>query len=124
MIDHISIGVKSLEQAKVFYEQLLSVIGYQKLSERPTTVGFGKKYPEFWLNHRPNLVLQDQDTGSHICFRASSIEQVNTFHQTAVQLGASCQGSPGYRKEYSNNYYAAFIKDANNHKLEVVTFVQ
>jgi catechol 2,3-dioxygenase-like lactoylglutathione lyase family enzyme len=122
MIDHISVGVADLEQAKVFYEQLLSIIGYQKLVERSTDVGFGKKYPEFWLNHRPDLVPQDEDTGTHICFRASSVEQVDAFHQVAIRLGASCSGKPGYRKEYSNNYYAAFIKDANNHKIEVVTF--
>lgn len=124
MIDHISVGVADLQQAKQFYEQLLSVIGYQKLADRPTTVGFGKKYPDFWLNHRPDLDPQDQDTGTHVCFRASSVEQVDEFHQVAVKLGASSSGAPGYRKEYANNYYAAFITDANNHKLEVVTFVQ
>lgn len=124
MIDHISIGVPDLEQAKAFYEQLLAVIGYQKLADRPTTVGFGKKYPDFWLNHRPGLVPQGEDTGTHVCFRASSIEQVDAFHQVAVQLGASSSGAPGYRKEYAGNYYAAFINDANNHKIEVVTFAQ
>lgn len=122
MIDHVSIGVSSLSKATAFYEPLLSTLGHRKLLEKPGTIGFGKKYPEFWLNHRPNRT-QDDDKGTHICLRCSSVEAVLAFHETALALGATSSGAPGLRAEYDANYYAAFINDPDGNKIEVVTFV-
>lgn len=124
MIDHISVGVTDLNNAVVFYSSIFDSLGISKLVEKPGTVGFGKKYPEFWLNHRPNKALPAQDSGTHICLRASSIEAVNQFYQKAMDLGATSSGEPGYRAEYHKGYYAAFIKDTDQNHIEVVTFVQ
>src|ERR671923_287819 len=69
MIDHASIGVRDLAAAAAFYERVLATIGLQKLVAREGTVGFGKKYPEFWLNARPAMARIGSDTGSHLCLR-------------------------------------------------------
>ena len=55
MIDHVSIAVRDLDRATRFYEAVLGAIGYAKLEVRPATVGFGKTYPEFWINLRPSM---------------------------------------------------------------------
>ena len=52
MIDHVSVPVRDLAASAAFYERVLAPLGYTRLVERPATVGFGKKYPEFWLNLR------------------------------------------------------------------------
>lgn len=124
MIDHISVGVTDLNNASVFYASIFDALGISQLVEKPGTVGFGKKYPEFWLNHRPNKELTPKDNGTHICLRASSVEAVNEFYQRAINLGAISSGEPGYRDEYHKGYYAAFIKDIDQNHIEVVTFVQ
>lgn len=124
MIDHISVGVTDLNESMVFYTSILDSLGISKLVEKPGTVGFGKKYPEFWLNHRPNKELSSQDNGTHICLRASSVEAVNQFYQRAMDLGATSSGKPGFRDEYHKGYYAAFIKDTDQNHIEVVSFVQ
>lgn len=124
MIDHTSIGVKDLESAGKFYEAVLSTIGLSKLVEKTGTIGFGKKYAEFWLNHRPDLMRSNEDSGVHIAIRARSTESVNTFYSTAIKLGATCEGKPGFRPEYSDSYYAAFIRDLDGNKIEAVTFVK
>ncbi len=124
MIDHISVGVVDLDKSTEFYVSIFSTLGISKLIEKPGTVGFGKKYPEFWLNHRPDKELSDLDNGCHICLRASSIEIVNVFYRTAVKLGATASGAPAYRPEYHDRYYAAFVKDRDHNHIEVVTFVQ
>jgi catechol 2,3-dioxygenase-like lactoylglutathione lyase family enzyme len=56
MIDHVSIGVSDLGSATAFYQALLATLGHKILKEEPGTVGFGKRYPEFWLNSRPGKV--------------------------------------------------------------------
>ncbi|MFK7977409.1 MAG: VOC family protein [Halioglobus sp.] len=132
MIDHVSIGVRDLELAVGFYATVLGVLGMSKIAEREGTVGFGKTYPEIWLNSRPDKRVSAKDDGTHICFRASSVEVVDAFYQQAIELGATTSGEPGYREEYRSpsyrnekhtDYYAAFVRDRDQNHIEVVTFV-
>ena len=56
MIDHVSIAVRDLKAAGRFYERLLATLGLTKLREWPdAAIGFGKKYPEFWINLRADM---------------------------------------------------------------------
>ena len=95
MIDHVSIAVRDLEACGRFYEAVLAAIGYGKLVVRPTTIGFGKKYPDFWLNERRAMTPADPDSGTHICLRASSVEAVQAFHAAAMAGGGASDGPPG-----------------------------
>jgi catechol 2,3-dioxygenase-like lactoylglutathione lyase family enzyme len=53
MIDHISISVRDLQKAEAFYTAALAPLGMSKLRAWPeASIGFGKKYPEFWINKR------------------------------------------------------------------------
>jgi catechol 2,3-dioxygenase-like lactoylglutathione lyase family enzyme len=122
MIDHVSIAVRNLESCGRFYEAMLAAIGYAKLIVRPSTIGFGKKYPDFWLNERRNMTPVDPDSGTHVCLRASSVEQVQAFHKAAIKGGGASDGAPGLRPDYTAGYYAAFVRDPEGNKIEAVTF--
>ena len=120
MIDHVSVAVRDLDRAGAFYERLLTPLGYAKLVMRPGTIGFGKKYPEFWLNERAAMTPADADTGTHICFRAASTAAVDAFHAAALDAGAQDCGAPGLRPHYGATYYAAFVIDLDGYKIEAV----
>jgi catechol 2,3-dioxygenase-like lactoylglutathione lyase family enzyme len=124
MIDHISISVRDLEASARFYEAVLGAIGYFRLRNRPATVGFGKRYPEFWLNYRPSMPAIASDTGTHICVRAPDVDAVQRFYAAALAAGGKSDGEPGPRSEYSESYYAAFIRDPEGNRIEAVTFVK
>ena len=122
MIDHVSIGVRDLDKARRFYEAVLATLGFTLLREGPGTVGYGKRYPEFWINHRPNLAASD--TGVHVCLRAPDAKTVDAFHAAAVRAGAESDGAPGPRPEYLASYYGAFIRDPDGNRVEAVTFLE
>jgi catechol 2,3-dioxygenase-like lactoylglutathione lyase family enzyme len=122
MIDHVSIAVRDLDTCVRFYDAVLATIGYTKMIVRPTTVGFGKKYPDFWLNERRAMTPVDPDSGTHVCLRASSAEEVQAFHAAAINSGGASDGAPGPRPEYTAGYYAAFVRDPEGNKIEAVTF--
>jgi catechol 2,3-dioxygenase-like lactoylglutathione lyase family enzyme len=122
MIDHVSVGVRNLDVSGVFYDQVLAPLGYAKLVVRERTLGYGKKYPEFWLNLRESR-LPERDTGSHVCLRARNREAVDAFYAAAIAAGATDAGTPGFRPEYHPAYYAAFIVDVDQNVVEAVTFV-
>ena len=124
MIDHISIAVRDLEATGRFYQTVLGTLGYERLRVQADTLGFGKRYPEFWLNHRPAMASVPADSGHHICLRAADVKTVDAFYAAALQAGASCDGPPGLRPEYSVGYYAAFIRDPEGNRIEAVTFLR
>ena len=123
MIDHVSIAVRDLERSTRFYATVLGTIGMTKLRTWPASSGFGKSYPEFWLIHRPGQAPLAADNGVHICLRARGTDAVDAFHAAALHAGGTSDGAPGPRPEYNENYYAAFIRDLDGNRIEVVTFL-
>lgn len=124
MIDHISIGVRDLAASAKFYDAALVPLGYVRMIVRETTIGYGKQYPDFWLNERRAMAPVDPSTGTHICLRASSPEAVKAFYDVAMSAGATSDGPPGSRPEYTDGYFAAFIRDPDGNKIEAVTFIK
>jgi catechol 2,3-dioxygenase-like lactoylglutathione lyase family enzyme len=122
LIDHASIPVSDLAKSAAFYDALLAPLGYARMVERPATVGFGKRFPEIWLNERKAMTRTPDDTGMHLCLRAKSEEAVRAFHQAALDGGGACDGPPGPRQAALTAYYAAFIRDLDGNKLEAARF--
>ena len=123
MIDHVSIGVSDLERSARFYESALAPLGLSRLVTRPGTVGFGKSYPEFWINLRAGTSQVSPESGCHICLRARSTGEVDAFHAAALEAGASSESAPGLRPHDRVRYYAAFIRDLDGNRIEAVTFL-
>jgi catechol 2,3-dioxygenase-like lactoylglutathione lyase family enzyme len=124
MIDHVSIPVSDLARATAFYEIVLAELGHEQLVTRERTIGFGKRYPEFWLNLRENAAADAADSGFHVALRARDTATVTAFHETALAHGATCDGPPGPREATNPGYFAAFIRDPDGNRIEAVTFVE
>jgi catechol 2,3-dioxygenase-like lactoylglutathione lyase family enzyme len=122
MIDHISVGVSDLERAARFYEATLAPLGLARVVTRPATVGFGKVYPEFWINLRANMAEVAAESGGHICLRAKTTDEVDAFHAAALNAGGRSDGAPGLRPHDRVRYYAAFVRDPDGNRIEAVTF--
>ncbi len=124
MIDHISVGVSDLERSAKFYEAVFAPLGLTKLIARPATVGFGKTYPEFWINLRAGMKPVPPESGTHICLRAKTTADIEAFYRAALKSGGKDDGAPGQRPHFSVKYYAAFVTDPDGNRIEVVTFLK
>src|SRR6202021_4344298 len=112
MIDHVSVAVRDLINGEHFYATVLAPLGLAKLREWPgAAIGFGKKYPEFWINKREAMGRVAEDSGVHICLRAPDTASVDAFHAAALKEGGVSDGEPGPRPHYYEGYYAAFVCD-------------
>jgi catechol 2,3-dioxygenase-like lactoylglutathione lyase family enzyme len=123
MIDHVSVAVSDLDASTRFYEAVLGTLGMRALERRPATVGFGKSYPEFWINLRADVPRVREASGAHICFRARTPEIVDAFHAAALSAGGKSTGAPGLRPQHGEGYYAAFVTDPDGNCVEAVNFV-
>ncbi len=122
MIDHVSVSVSDLQRSARFYDATLAPLGLSRLVTRPATIGFGKSYPEFWINFRADMRLVEPGSGVHICLRAKSTGEIDAFHAAALNAGGRSDGAPGLRPHDRVRYYAAFVIDPDGNRIEAVTF--
>jgi catechol 2,3-dioxygenase-like lactoylglutathione lyase family enzyme len=122
MIDHISVGVSDLERSARFYEATLAALGLARVVTRQRTIGFGKAYPEFWINLRECMPRVAPESGVHICLRAKTRAEVDAFHAAALGAGGTSESAPGIRPHDRVRYYATFVVDPDGNRIEAVTF--
>ena len=76
----------------------------------PAPVKYALSRVHDWLNDSVRLPL--------IAASAESRKAVDAFHEGAVKAGGKDNGEPGLRKDYGDNYYAAFVIDPDGYRLE------
>jgi catechol 2,3-dioxygenase-like lactoylglutathione lyase family enzyme len=118
MFDHVSIGVADIARSKKFYDAALKPLGYSRLSDGETSLGYGDKAVALWLGATPKPVKADTDSGLHFCFVAPDRAAVDAFHAAALNAGGTDNGKPGVRADYGPKYYAAFAVDPDGYRIE------
>jgi catechol 2,3-dioxygenase-like lactoylglutathione lyase family enzyme len=118
MIDHISLGVRSVARTKRFYDRIFEPLGYQALSESAGSLGYGNGGIQLWMYETERPVVADDKSGLHFCFTAPTRKSVDAFHAAALAAGGRDNGPPGVRADYGADYYAAFVIDPDGYRLE------
>ncbi|MEA2702027.1 MAG: hypothetical protein QOE22_736 [Candidatus Parcubacteria bacterium] len=118
MIAHTSVAVSDYAKSKELYSKMLAPLGYTVGMDLPEykAAGFihdGKQ--DFWIGES-----EKAPAGVHVAFTAEGQDQIQAFYDSAIAAGASDNGAPGYRKEYSPGYYAAFVHDLDGNNIEAV----
>ena len=121
MLGHLSFGVSDLDRAAAFYDRILAPLGFVRVWANPKGVGFGPKGggDKLALFSRPPQAVAP-GPGFHLAFDAPSRTAVDAFHAAALKAGGTDCGAPGLRPHYSATYYAAFVIDLDDYKLEAI----
>jgi catechol 2,3-dioxygenase-like lactoylglutathione lyase family enzyme len=116
MIAHTTLPISDYPKSKRFYSVVLATLGYRNNMEYGASAGFNDgKNTDFWISKESSVVP------THLAFQASSRQQVEAFHKTALAAGGQDNGGPGYR-DYSPGYYAAFVLDPDGNNIEAVWY--
>lgn len=118
MFDHVSIGVADIARSKKFYDAALKPLGFSRLSDGESSLGYGEKAVQLWLGATQKPVKADMDSGLHFCFLAKDRDAVDAFHAAALKAGGKDNGKPGVRADYGPKYYAAFAIDPDGYRIE------
>ena len=118
ILSHVSIGTNDFGRATAFYDAVLATIGCTRQLDFPGAVGYGKAFPEFWVQEPIDGTPATQGNGTHFGFIASSKEIVDAFSAAAIKAGGTDDGAPGPRQEYGDAYYGCFVRDPDGHKIE------
>ena len=120
MIEHVSVPVGNYNKAKKFYSRMMKPLGY-KLYRDYGKWGAGG-YLEggstsLWIVEKKGKI-----TPMHVAFRGKSMKAVQQFHKEALKAGGKDNGGPGFRTDYGDDYYAAFILDKDGNNIEACYF--
>ena len=116
MFDHVVFGVSDYAASKAFFLKALGPIGMTIVSEGPLGI-------ELSADGKASLCLfqtEEKPAHLHLAFVAEGRQQVDAFHRAALEAGATDNGAPGLRPNYSGKYYAAFVIGPDGHNIEVV----
>ena len=119
VIDHVTIGVSDLKRSAEFYRRVLATLGFRDFGpwqEGDPEVAFGAEGADDFA------ISLSYKTGApvHIAFAAERRQQVDAFHAAALRAGGVDNGPPGFRPEYSEGYYGAFVLDPDGNNIEAV----
>jgi catechol 2,3-dioxygenase-like lactoylglutathione lyase family enzyme len=126
VIHHVEIRVSDLSASRQLYAAALAELGFAVLSEGTFEgdgyVLFGRdKHDDFGLHSVGTAPGRDRvTTGAHIAFPAPEDGAVDRWYEAALKHGATDNGPPGLRPEYSGRYYAAFVLDLDGNNIEAV----
>ena len=115
MIDHTAVNVSDQESAKTFYSQALEPLGYSLAFEAGEFMGFADEH-----GMDLGVVRRDPVGGAHVAFKCGDHGTVDAFYAAALAAGGRDNGAPGLRTHYHENYYAAFVQDADGNNIEAV----
>ncbi len=107
-----------------FYDVVLSSLGWVRVSfsTHPSPAGViwrvpGSRWPQFVLNKPVNGQPATAANGSQVSFFCMSRAMVDKAWIAAVSAGATDEGTPGIRYVYAPDFYAAYCRDPEGHKL-------
>lgn len=124
LLDHISITVTSIDRARPFYDAIMLALGAVKVYDTAERLGYGERCSAERTDDSYIAIAEDADSmhseKRHWCFKAESRAAVDAFYQSGLQAGGTCDGKPGIRSDYHDNYYAAFLIDPDGNRVEAV----
>lgn len=116
MFDHIGLRTRQFVQMSAFYEAVLAPLGYRKLFTYEGGAGFGRQgAASLWIGEAERLTA-----GIHLAIVSATRASVDAFYEAAMTIGATDNGEPGLRPNYSPNYYAAYVLDPDGNNIEAV----
>jgi len=118
MIDHVGFEVSDLERSGRFYDAVLGALGARRMLESEHAVAYGVNAPVLWIVVRGR---SPEPGYGHLALAASGKAAVDAAHAAGLANGGRDDGAPGRRPQYGSRCYAAYLKDPDGLRVEVVS---
>ena len=118
MIDHVGFEVSDLSRAARFYDAVFYALGARRIHESEHVIAYGVNSPLVWIVVRG---LPPAPGYGHLALQASGRAAVDAAHAAGLATGGRDGGAPGQRPQYGRRYYAAYMRDPDGLRVEVVS---
>ena len=124
MLSYINIGANDIPRSERFYTAVLVPLGYEKTEQKGAAIYTLPDIPNRFNGPGAVYVTKPYDgreatvgNGSMIAFRVPSHAQVRALHSAGVAAGGTDEGAPGFRAQYSKNFFVGYLRDPLGNKL-------
>ncbi len=125
MIDHVGFEVTDLERSGRFYDAVLYALGARRLVRSEHAVAYGINAPQVWIVSRGSHPPRPPGPGyGHLALSANGKAAVDAAHKGGLDNGGADDGPPGMRGgrgRIGERYYAAYLRDPDGLRVEVVS---
>jgi catechol 2,3-dioxygenase-like lactoylglutathione lyase family enzyme len=118
MIDHVGFEVTDLARSRRFYDAIFGALGARRLFESEHAVAYGVTAPVVWIvvrGRRPGPAY------GHTALQATGKVAVDAAHKAGLANGGRDDGPPGFRPQYGEGTYAAYLLDPDGLRVEIVS---
>ena len=122
MIGYVTLGTDDLERAHSYFDALLAPLGAKRLMQMGEEDG-GFTLWGVSFDKPAVAVTRPYDKGAAHCGNGNMIAlvldekaKVDALHSSALSLGGSDEGAPGYRGDPGFGFYAGYFRDPDGHK--------
>lgn len=122
MIGYVTLGTDDIGRLRTYFDALLGTIGAKRLMEMGeeeggfTMYGVAMDQPAIAIMRPYNGAAAEVGNGHMIALAMETKAQIDAFHATALTLGGSDEGAPGYRGDPAFGFYAGYFRDPDGHK--------
>ncbi|MBY6064994.1 VOC family protein [Pseudidiomarina sediminum] len=124
MISYTMVGTNDFNRALKFYEQVMADLGMDVCWKGDGAIAYGKKddlkVPNFIVGKPFDGEPATVGNGTMTSFWCNDPAHVDKLYRTAIDHGGQSEGEPGYRPQYMEGFYAAYVRDLDGNKLAFV----
>lgn len=120
MFSHIMVGADDLQQAKQFYDAVMSALGYAPpvVDEAKGRFFYVDKSGIFGVTRPINGEPTTHANGGTIGFAVDSPEMADAWHAAGLANGGrACEEPPGIREGRAGKLYLAYLRDPAGNKI-------
>jgi catechol 2,3-dioxygenase-like lactoylglutathione lyase family enzyme len=118
VLDHIGLEVADLARSAAFYDAVFHRLGARRTFESESAIAYGRVDPVVWIVARGRPPAPGY---GHVALTASGKAAVDAAHAAGLAHGGTDDGPPGPRPQYGPRYYAAYLRDPDGLRVEVVS---
>jgi catechol 2,3-dioxygenase-like lactoylglutathione lyase family enzyme len=118
VIDHVGFEVSDLGRSTRFYDAVFYALGARRMVESEHAVAYGINSPLVWIVVRGRPPAPGY---GHLALTASGKAAVDAAHASGLANGGGDDGPPGRRPQYGSGCYAAYLRDPDGLRVEVVS---
>jgi catechol 2,3-dioxygenase-like lactoylglutathione lyase family enzyme len=117
VIDHVGFEVADLARSAAFYDAVFFALGGRRTVSNEHAIAWGRNGPELWITQRS----EPAPGYGHVALTAHGRRAVDAAHTAGLASGGTSDGAPGPRPRYGARTYAAYLKDPDGLRVEVVS---
>ena len=126
MIGYTMVGTADLGRALRFYDPLFDEMGLDQCWRDNQSASWGveadESVPRFFTGYPFNGALATVGNGTMTAFLVDSAVKIDRLYDIALRNGGFNEGLPGFRPQYGDGFYGAYVRDPDGNKLAFVCY--